>query len=147
MGSEDDGDFGVTRTSLIGVVRAVSSRRSTYIAIAVTAVACVGLAIVLNWGSNVTATVRESGLNGVSVSIVITGKEGTVHDDEAQVSSDAALLKSAGVTLTTMSGDAHLGTRYCQFTFPGTAGGLVTIYSNTAYAGTALCDELQGSGQ
>jgi hypothetical protein len=138
----DNEDYGAPSNSLVGIARRLLVNRATYICVGVMAVIIV-VVVLINQGPQKTVTVKEAGPDG-SVFFVITGKDDVVSGDEAQVSSDAATLRGVGVSITTSNGDTHLGVQYCQHTDPGTSGGHMTVYSDNAAAGSAVCGLLQG---
>ena len=91
-------------------------------------------------------TIRESGsLN--SVSYVISGKTPFVVSTEKGILSNASKLRAEGISMTTMTGDTHVGARYCQYTVPNTAATThLTVYSTSAALGNATCADLESRG-
>ena len=144
--SQDEGEFGVTRTTLAGVIRRLASSRSTYMGVLLSACFIVPFVVVINQTPSETITIRETG-SQASVSLVITGKTPFVVRTENQIMSGASTSRADGVNITTTMGDTHIGADYCQYTIPNTAGTTrLTVYSTSTALGDATCSDLQSLG-
>jgi hypothetical protein len=144
----DEGDdFGVSRTTLVGVIRRFAFSRSTYVCLLIVAGLFVGVYVELSQVPSETITVSESGSLGASVSYVISGKTPYVVDTEKQMVSGASSLRTDGINITTMDGDTHVGAHYCQYTIPETEfSAHITVYSTSAQLGNTTCANLQSLG-
>lgn len=104
------------------------------------------LIILGNSGSHCTVTFAVAA-PGQSVSLVLVGNESAVRDASAEmtVAIGPTTRSGLGISIETLGGDQHRGTRSCQITGP-TDGVQVSVYTINPGSAASLCTEIRSLG-